>query len=115
MAANIEELVYETALKSLDRQEEQVVQLRARTGMLLAAASLGGSKVSRNMGASSKRSAIAATCVLVTMREEGRGRASGATVSARVYMVMTFREGKILRYQEFYDERLALEAAGWRE
>jgi ketosteroid isomerase-like protein len=53
--------------------------------------------------------------VLVTMREEGRGRASGATVSARVYIVMTFRAGKILRYQEFYDERLALEAAGRRE
>jgi ketosteroid isomerase-like protein len=29
--------------------------------------------------------------------------------------VMTFRAGKILRYQEFYDERLALEAAGRRE
>jgi ketosteroid isomerase-like protein len=53
--------------------------------------------------------------VLVTMREEGRGRASGATVSGRNYMVMTFREGKILRYQEFYDEAAALEAAGLSE
>jgi ketosteroid isomerase-like protein len=53
--------------------------------------------------------------VLATMREEGRGQASGATVSARLYMVMTFRDGKILRYQEFYDERLALEAAGLSE
>jgi ketosteroid isomerase-like protein len=49
------------------------------------------------------------------MREQGRGQASGATVSARVYMVMTFRDSKILRYQEFYDERLALEAAGLRD
>ena len=48
--------------------------------------------------------------VLVTMREQGRSQASGATVSARIYMVMTFRDSKILRYQEFYDERLALEA-----
>jgi ketosteroid isomerase-like protein len=50
--------------------------------------------------------------VLATMREEGRGRASGATVSARNYIVMTFRDGKILRYQEFYDEAATLEAAG---
>jgi ketosteroid isomerase-like protein len=49
--------------------------------------------------------------VLATTREEGRGRASGATVSARNYVVMTFRDGKILRYQEFYDEAAALEAA----
>jgi ketosteroid isomerase-like protein len=41
--------------------------------------------------------------VLATVREEGRGRASGATVSARNYLVMTFRDSKILRYQEFYD------------
>jgi hypothetical protein len=40
MAASIEELVYETADKALTRQEDSVVQLRARTGMLLAAASL---------------------------------------------------------------------------
>jgi len=53
--------------------------------------------------------------VLATLREEGRGRASGAPVSARNYIVMTFRDGKLLRYQEFYDEGMALEAAGLRE
>src|SRR6476620_11733723 len=53
--------------------------------------------------------------VLATIREEGRGSASGATVSARNYIVMTFRDGKILRYQEFYDQGMALEAAGLRE
>jgi ketosteroid isomerase-like protein len=50
--------------------------------------------------------------VLVTGIERGRGRASGAEVSARVYVVCTFRAGKILRYEEFYDEqgaRAALE------
>ena len=50
--------------------------------------------------------------VLATVREEGRGQVSGASVSARLYMVMTFREGKVLRYQEFYDEAAALDAAG---
>jgi ketosteroid isomerase-like protein len=48
--------------------------------------------------------------VLVTGVEHGRGRASGAEVSARVYVLCTFRSGKILRYQEFYDEQDALAA-----
>src|SRR6476660_1046401 len=53
--------------------------------------------------------------VFATIREEGRGSASWATVSARNYIVMTFRDGKILRYQEFYDQGMALEAAGLSE
>jgi ketosteroid isomerase-like protein len=53
--------------------------------------------------------------VLVTSRERARGRGSDATLSTRSYQVMTFREGKVLRYQEFYDERMALEAAGLSE
>src|SRR3954466_6800871 len=39
--------------------------------------------------------------VLVVARESGRGRSSGATVSADNHMVLTFREGKIARYREF--------------
>jgi ketosteroid isomerase-like protein len=50
--------------------------------------------------------------VLVVMREEGRGSLSGATISQRNYSVYTFRDGKILRYEEFYDEQDALDAAG---
>ena len=50
--------------------------------------------------------------VFVVAREHGRGATSGATVSARIYLVFTFRKGKVLRYQEFYDEAEALEAAG---
>jgi ketosteroid isomerase-like protein len=53
--------------------------------------------------------------VLATIREEGRATASGATVSAHNYIVMTFRDGKILRYQEFYDQGMAFEAAGLSE
>ena len=37
---------------------------------------------------------------------------SGASVSARIFAVITMRGGKIARYREFYDERSALEAAG---
>ena len=50
--------------------------------------------------------------VLAVSTEEGRGALSGATVSSRIYVVCTMRDGKILRYQEFYDEQAALEAAG---
>ena len=50
--------------------------------------------------------------ILVVAREHGRGAMSGATVSARIFIVVTFRNGKVLRYREFYDEAAALEAVG---
>ncbi len=50
--------------------------------------------------------------VFVCAREEGRGAISGVTVGDSIYQVLTFRDGKVLRYQEFYDEADALEAAG---
>jgi ketosteroid isomerase-like protein len=53
--------------------------------------------------------------VLVVAREHGRGARSGATVSARIFVVVTFRDGKILRYREFYDEAAARDAAGLSE
>jgi ketosteroid isomerase-like protein len=53
--------------------------------------------------------------VLVYAREEGRGSLSGGTVSQRNYIVYTFRDGKVARYQEFYEEQDALEAAGLSE
>jgi ketosteroid isomerase-like protein len=53
--------------------------------------------------------------VLVYAREEGRGILSGGTISQRIYSVYAFRDGKIARYQEFYEERDALEAAGLSE
>jgi ketosteroid isomerase-like protein len=52
---------------------------------------------------------------LVQAVEHARGSASAADVSARIFVVVTFRDGKILRYQEFYDEPQALEAAGLSE
>jgi ketosteroid isomerase-like protein len=49
--------------------------------------------------------------VLVEGVEHGRGRVSAAEVSARIYAVVTFRAGKVLRYEEFYEERDAIAAA----
>ena len=53
--------------------------------------------------------------VFVAGHEQGRGAASGAAVSSRIYAVLTIRNGKLLRYQEFYDERAARQAAGLPE
>ena len=50
--------------------------------------------------------------VLVFAREHGRGARSGVTVSGRIFIVLTFRDGKVLRYHEFYDEAAALESVG---
>jgi ketosteroid isomerase-like protein len=53
--------------------------------------------------------------VLVYAREEGRGSFSGGTISQRIHVVCTFREGKIARYEEFYEEQDAVKAAGLRD
>jgi ketosteroid isomerase-like protein len=53
--------------------------------------------------------------VLVYAREEGRGSRSGAIISQPIYTVCTFRNRKLARYQEFYEERDALKAAGLSE
>jgi len=50
--------------------------------------------------------------VLVISNEQARGAASGAAIRSRNYIVMTLRDGKLLRYREFYDELAAREAAG---
>jgi ketosteroid isomerase-like protein len=42
--------------------------------------------------------------VLVVARESGEGHGSGASTEATIFAVFTFREGKVSRYQEFYDE-----------
>jgi ketosteroid isomerase-like protein len=50
--------------------------------------------------------------VFVVAREHGRGSSSGAEVEADNFIVLTFRDGKIARYQEFYDEREGRAALG---
>ena len=48
--------------------------------------------------------------VLAVMTERARGESSGANVTATNHLVFTFRDGKISRYQEFYDESAARSA-----
>ena len=42
--------------------------------------------------------------VYVACREHARGAASGATTTAEIFSVFTFRDERIARYEEFYDE-----------
>lgn len=48
--------------------------------------------------------------VFVAVRESGRGHGSGAVTDATVYSVVTFRNGRIICYREFYDEAAARKA-----
>jgi ketosteroid isomerase-like protein len=45
--------------------------------------------------------------VLVVARESGVGQGSGASTQATIFAVLTFRDGRVFRYQEFYDESAA--------
>jgi ketosteroid isomerase-like protein len=53
--------------------------------------------------------------VLVVGREQVQGAASGAPLTSRNYAVLTIRDGKLLRYREFYDEGAARQAAGLKD
>jgi ketosteroid isomerase-like protein len=53
--------------------------------------------------------------VLVVGREQVQGAASGAPMTSRTYAVLTIRDGKLLRYREFYDEHAARQAAGLKD
>jgi ketosteroid isomerase-like protein len=53
--------------------------------------------------------------VLVHHQTVVRGRASGADVELNYWVLVTFREGKILRDQWFTDRAEALDAAGLSE
>jgi ketosteroid isomerase-like protein len=53
--------------------------------------------------------------VIALLRVEGEGTSSGVRVEMRVYLVATFRDGKLLRRQVFQTRAEALEAVGLRE
>ena len=53
--------------------------------------------------------------VLVFDRQIGRGRASGVVMEQEVASLFTFRSGKIVRWDGYWDRADALEAAGLSE
>jgi ketosteroid isomerase-like protein len=52
--------------------------------------------------------------VIASVRFEGEGRSSGVRVPMHVHMVLTFRDGKVVRRQVFLTLAEALEAVGLR-
>jgi ketosteroid isomerase-like protein len=52
--------------------------------------------------------------VVVRMRQQGRGKETGALVENRVWQVFTFRNGKVVRCRGFQTEADAFAAAGLR-
>jgi ketosteroid isomerase-like protein len=48
--------------------------------------------------------------VFAVAHERGSGRVSGAPADALLHQVWTIHDGKLLRYQEFYDESAARQA-----
>jgi ketosteroid isomerase-like protein len=53
--------------------------------------------------------------VVVTFREQGRGKSSGVPVAREHTQLWTFREGRIVRWESFRTRAQALEAAGLSE
>ncbi len=50
--------------------------------------------------------------VFVVAREYAEGQGSGASTEATIYAVLTFRDSKVIRYREFYDEGAARATIG---
>jgi ketosteroid isomerase-like protein len=57
----------------------------------------------------------AGSSVVLVIREQARGKASGVPHELRFAQVLTFHRGKITRLEYFRDKASALEAAGLRE
>jgi ketosteroid isomerase-like protein len=53
--------------------------------------------------------------VLVLETQTARGKRSGATISREVATLLTFRDGRIVRWEYYWDRAEALEAAGVSE
>jgi ketosteroid isomerase-like protein len=53
--------------------------------------------------------------VLVTSRQRGKAKSSGVEIDTEFFNVLTLRDGKIVRFDMFFDRAEALEAVGLRE
>ena len=58
---------------------------------------------------------VAGESVLAVVSFHGRGKQSGVEVNWEVFQLWTFRDGKVVRGQGFFDRKEALEAAGLEE
>lgn len=101
--SDYERLAYEAALRGLDKQEELLRELRARTGILLAASSLAASFLGREAldQVDSLALAIVATAALV---------AFAVSIGGSIYILLPKRDlyfspsGSVL-YEQLYEVR----------
>lgn len=103
MAAELEKLAYREALRALDKQEGLLEALRARTGIVLAAATLGASLLGQQVfrGSGSNGFAILGLVAFVI--------SSGASVSVLVPKEsLTFAEAGPRLYESMFDLRYEL-------
>jgi hypothetical protein len=80
MAADLSELAYEASLRRVDRQEQSLTEVRARTGLLLAASSLAVSFLGRP--AFDARPVIAVVAAIL---------AFGLSIAASLYVLLPKR------------------------
>jgi ketosteroid isomerase-like protein len=59
--------------------------------------------------------AMASDSVLVSVRQHGMGRVSGAPTEMRYFTLWSFRGSKVIRVESFRERAEALEAAGLSE
>ena len=57
----------------------------------------------------------AGDCVVAAVRQSGVGGASGALTELRYFQVWSFRDGKVVRLENFREREEALQAAGCGE
>jgi uncharacterized protein len=53
--------------------------------------------------------------LVTTGRLRGRGKVSGADVESPIAYIVDFKDGKVVRYRDYFDPGEALEAAGLSE
>jgi hypothetical protein len=81
VAGELERLAYESSLRALDKQEQLLAELRARTGLLLAASSLAASFLGRPALESAQPVLLAAALA-----------AFGVSVGASIYVLLPRRD-----------------------
>lgn len=101
MAGQFEQLAYEAALRRLDKQESVLNELRARTGILLAASSLAASFLGRHAFGQPASTAIAVLALLAFV----------VSIVASIYVLIPKRDQFVFAltgsavYEELYGFR----------
>ena len=100
MAGDFEQLAYEAALRGLDKQERLLEELRARTGVLLAASSIATTLLGQQAFRSSSGSVLAILALAASVVSIG-----GSVLVLMPKKGLIFAEAGAGLYQSFYTIR----------